>query len=178
MLKKLALEYDEILQTIRGIQSHLARNKDALPALQQADTAARDRYRRSEAAITQETKLKTLKNELAWSYVTEIEDVRYSFLLEPKYIEAHAIVQSLEKLTADVMEEEEHIPVIQAAIDAESEKLEAAGILVTECEAKVEAHKEGDTGDDERYAELRNIIKEKTESLRSINVRFHPRRPG
>lgn len=57
-----------------AMEDALNRKKEVLPELKDAYKRAKDRAKDANAAVNQQEKVESLKNELAWSYVDEIED--------------------------------------------------------------------------------------------------------
>ena len=75
-LAQLTEEYEVIRANTETMQESMAKKKDALPELKDAYRRAKARANEATAAINQQEKVKALRNELAWAYVAEVEDVR------------------------------------------------------------------------------------------------------
>lgn len=56
------------------MEEALQRKKEVLPELKEAYRRAKERAKDAEAAIEQQDHLNLLNNQLAWSYVVQIED--------------------------------------------------------------------------------------------------------
>jgi len=63
------------------MEEALGRKQEVLPELKDAYRRAKDRAKDAKAAITQQGNLSGLKNQLAWSFVDEIERVRRAVFL-------------------------------------------------------------------------------------------------
>ena len=62
------------------MEEALNRKREVIPELKEALNRAKARAREAQAAIEQEENLGKLQNQVIWSYVEEVEDVRFSVL--------------------------------------------------------------------------------------------------
>ncbi|TNY22116.1 RecF/RecN/SMC [Rhodotorula diobovata] len=72
-LAQLTEEYEQIRNNTETMEEALGRKQEVLPELKDAYRRAKDRAKDAKAAITQQGNLSGLKNQLAWSFVDEIE---------------------------------------------------------------------------------------------------------
>ncbi|GAA5889489.1 hypothetical protein JCM8208_001041 [Rhodotorula glutinis] len=72
-LAQLTEEYEQIRTNTETMEEALGRKQEVLPELKDAYRQARERATDARAAIEQQGSLTTLKNQLAWSFVAEIE---------------------------------------------------------------------------------------------------------
>lgn len=63
------------------MEEALNRKKEVLPELKEAYKRAKDRAKEAQAAMEQQDKLKGLQDLRVWSYVEEMEEVGFRFLL-------------------------------------------------------------------------------------------------
>ncbi len=61
------------------MEESLQRKKEVVPELKEAYRRAKERAKEATAAIAQEGNLQTLKDQLVWAYVVEVEKVCPSF---------------------------------------------------------------------------------------------------
>jgi hypothetical protein len=61
------------------MEEALGRKKEVLPEIKEAYRRAKERAKEANAAIAQQGNLQTLKDQLVWAYVLEVEKVRLSF---------------------------------------------------------------------------------------------------
>lgn len=73
-LHQLTEEYEAIQANVEQMDDALRRKKQILPELREAYIKAKERAREATAAINQQEKLESLKEELVWSYVDENEE--------------------------------------------------------------------------------------------------------
>ncbi|GAA5855652.1 hypothetical protein JCM8547_001632 [Rhodosporidiobolus lusitaniae] len=72
-LAQLTEEYETIRSNTEQMEEHLARKREVLPELKEAYRRAKERAKEAKAAIEQQGNLQTLKDQLAWAYVAQIE---------------------------------------------------------------------------------------------------------
>ncbi|GAA5878570.1 hypothetical protein JCM1840_007454 [Sporobolomyces johnsonii] len=72
-LAQLTEEYEQIRANVEMMEEALQRKKDVLPELKEAYRRAKERAKEAEAAVEQQGNLQTLKDQLVWSYVDDIE---------------------------------------------------------------------------------------------------------
>jgi len=84
------------------MEEALERKKEVLPELKDAYRRARDRAKDAEAAVGQQEKVDKMKEELAWSYVDDVEDSirRGQLLVEKEEKLGPKIEAELEKFEA------------------------------------------------------------------------------
>jgi vacuolar-type H+-ATPase subunit I/STV1 len=74
-LAQLTEEYEQIRANTETMEEALTRKREVIPELKDAYKRAKDRYKEAQAALEQKNNLDKLKNQLAWSYVEEMEEV-------------------------------------------------------------------------------------------------------
>lgn len=75
-LAQLTEEYEQIRANTEVMDESLQRKKEVLPELKDAYRKAKERAKDARAAMEQAANLQNLKDQLAWSFVDEIEAVR------------------------------------------------------------------------------------------------------
>lgn len=75
-LAQLTEEYEQIRANTEQMDDSLSRKKEVLPEIKEAYRRAKERAKEAKAAIAQEGNLQTLKDQLVWAYVVEVEKVR------------------------------------------------------------------------------------------------------
>ncbi|BGP23866.1 DNA repair protein rad18 [Rhodotorula toruloides] len=73
-LAQLTEEYEQIRANTEQMEAALQRKMEVLPELKDAYRRAKERAKEAQAAIEQQGNLQKLKDQLAWSYVKEVED--------------------------------------------------------------------------------------------------------
>lgn len=74
-LEQLTVEYEKIKLNIEAATEVVQRKSEAVPELKRAYRAAKARSSEVEQSLVQGAKLEVLRNELAWAYVEEMEEV-------------------------------------------------------------------------------------------------------
>ncbi|GAA6031089.1 hypothetical protein JCM8097_003999 [Rhodosporidiobolus ruineniae] len=73
-LAQLTEEYEQIRSNTEAMEEHLSRKKEVLPELKEQYREAKTRAKDAQAAIDQTKNLQTLKDQLAWSFVVQMEE--------------------------------------------------------------------------------------------------------
>lgn len=78
-LEQLMEEYQQILDQTQAVRTIARSKKDKLDELKDERKKAHDTWKEMERFETVEANILTQKNELAWTHVVEIEQVRFAF---------------------------------------------------------------------------------------------------
>lgn len=131
------------------MEEALERKKEVLPELKDAYRRARDRAKDAEAAVGQQEKVDKMKEELAWSYVDDVEDSikRGQLLVEKEERLGPKIEAELEKFEVGLSRGGERqadradradLPHRQATQAAAEEEIGQCEEATAEAQAKIE----------------------------------------
>lgn len=61
------------------MQSALEKKREVIPEMKEAYRVAKSRVKEAETALTLKVDIQTMKHELAWSYVHQVQEVRFFY---------------------------------------------------------------------------------------------------
>ncbi|GAA5902360.1 hypothetical protein JCM6882_000510 [Rhodosporidiobolus microsporus] len=142
-LAQLTEEYEQIRHHTEQMEEALARKKEVLPELKDAYRRAKERAKDAQAAVAQQENLETLKNQLAWAYVEEVEK-QIAFgqaAIEKEQAKLTGIQTQIDEIRAEIDKAEEQTATLNEAAAESRETARDKEPRLAEIKQQLEADK-------------------------------------
>ncbi|KAG0365815.1 Structural maintenance of chromosomes protein 6 [Gamsiella multidivaricata] len=148
-LTQLSIDYEAIRECIDIIQSTLKNKTEILPELYELAKAAQARFKDSQQAATLELKVESLKNQVAWAQIEDLEKG----------------VQEAEKSLNAAMSK---IPAIEKKRAQEQQAIQKLDEKIQEAEQTASQHDNSTAPAQEQKRKLEHELREKRNELKSV----------